>query len=225
MFNYVLTCCSTADIVITLKIEFKFIIVLQVKLMNKASRLAKIIRMITVVPIMALAMLVILYRFHPDIFQGIYQYILSIIFLTILPLSAYPLQPFLPKFRDKGREGQRNLAIVMGVLGYLLGIVFALCCHTTKELLLIYLIYFLSGIGILLFNKMFKIRASGHAGGVIAPILILTYFIGRKALISIVVLALVYWASVKTKRHTVPQLLWGSVIPIFAFIIAALQTS
>lgn len=190
--------------------------------MNKGIRLAKIIRMITLVPIMALVTLIILYRFHSDIFQGVYQYILSIIFLTILPLSAYPLQPFLPNFFEKGREGQRNLAIVMGVLGYLFGIVFTLCYNTTKELLLIYLIYFLSGIGILLFNKVFKIRASGHACGVVGPILILTYFIGRKALISIVVLALVYWSSIKMKRHTVLQLIWGSVIPIFAFIIVVL---
>lgn len=193
--------------------------------MNRTDRFAKIIRKITVAPVMALATLVILYEFHPDVFQGIYQYILSIIFLTILPLSAYPLQPFLPRFRDKGREGQRNLAIVMGVLGYLFGIVLALCYDTTKELLLIYLVYFLSGIGIFLFNKVFKIRASGHACGVVAPILILTYFIGRKALISIIALALVYWASIKTKRHTVFQLLLGSVIAIFAMIIALLQTS
>ena len=193
--------------------------------MNKSDRFAKIIRMITVVPIMALATLVILYEFHPEIFQGIYQFILSIIFLTILPLSAYPLQPFLPKFRDKKREGQRNLAIVMGVLGYLFGIVFALSYHTTKELLLIYLTYFLSGIGILLFNKVFKIRASGHACGIVVPILILTYFIGRKALISIVAILLVYWASIKMKRHTALQLLWGSVIAIFAMIMALLQIS
>ncbi|WP_353893869.1 hypothetical protein PRVXH_000638 [Proteinivorax hydrogeniformans] len=191
--------------------------------MDKISKLAKTIRIITVVPIMALVMLVILYRINQNIFLETYQYVLTLVFLTILPLSAYPLQPVLPKFRDKGREGQRNLALVMGVLGYLGGIIWAICFHTTQELLFIYLIYFLSGIGILLFNKVLKIRASGHACGVAGPILILMYFIGSKALISIVVLASVFWASIKTKRHTMPQLIWGSVIPVVALLLAKLQ--
>ncbi|WMJ77510.1 MULTISPECIES: hypothetical protein [unclassified Sedimentibacter] len=193
--------------------------------MNRENKFAKIIRVITVVPVMALITLSILYRLQPNIFQETSQYIISIIFFIVLPLSAYPLQLVLPKYRNKGREGQRNLAIITGVLGYLFGIVFVLCYHTTKELLMIYLVYFLSGIGILVFNKIFKIRASGHAAGIAAPILILIYFIGIKALVSVCVLALVYWASIKTKRHTVPQLLWGSVIPIFAIIIAVLLTS
>ncbi|WP_434509899.1 hypothetical protein [Desulfitobacterium sp. AusDCA] len=191
--------------------------------MNKASRFAAMIRMITVAPVMALATLGILYRLRPDIFQGAFHYILSIIFLTILPLAAYPLQPILPKLRDKGREGQRGLAMVMAVLGYLCGIASALYLHAPNELLLIYWVYFISGMGILLFNKVLKIRASGHACGVTGPIAILTYFAGIKALVSIVVLAPVYWASLKMKRHTVSQLFWGSVIPIFALIIAASQ--
>ncbi|KXL53766.1 hypothetical protein CLNEO_09920 [Anaerotignum neopropionicum] len=188
--------------------------------MNKASRFAKIIRVVTVVPVMALTTLSILYGLRPSIFQGTFQYILSIIFLTVLPISAYPLQLILPKYRNKGREGQRNLALMMGVSGYLFGIVFTLCSHATKELLVIYLIYFLSGIGILIFNKIFKIRASGHACGVAGPISILVYFIGIKALVSVVVLMMVYWASIKTKRHTTSQLLWGTIIPLFALIIS-----
>ncbi|WP_350343148.1 hypothetical protein PRVXT_002429 [Proteinivorax tanatarense] len=192
--------------------------------MIETAKVAKIIRLITVVPIMALFTLVTLYRVNPDIFLGTYQYALSIIFLTALPLSAYLLQKILPRFRHKGREGQRNLAIVMGVLGYLFGIIWAVSAHTTEELLLVYLIYFFSGIGILLFNKALKIRASGHACGVAGPILILTYFIGTKALLSLLVLLSVFWASIKTKRHTLSQLVWGSVIPIFALIIAVLQT-
>ena len=188
--------------------------------MNTVSRFAKIIRVVKVVPVMALIMLSILYELHPNIFQGTSQYILSIVFLSVLPLSAYPLQPGLPKYRNKGREGQRNLALMMGVLGYLFGIVFALCSHATKELLVIYLIYFLSGIGILFFNKIFKIRASGHACGIAGPILILENFIGIKALVSVVVLMMVYWASIKTKRHTTSQLFWGNIIPLFALIIS-----
>lgn len=190
--------------------------------MNKESGIAKIIRTITVAPIMALVMLSILYGVRPDIFQGISHYVLSIVFLTILPLSAYPLQPFLPKFCNKGREGQRNLAIMMAVLGYLAGIVSVIFFHAQKELLLIYLAYFISGIGILFLNKIIKIRASGHACGVAGPIAILTYFIGVKALLGAIVIVPVYWSSLKMKRHTVSQLFIGSLVPVFAVIISAL---
>lgn len=193
--------------------------------MNKKNRFAKMIRMITVAPIMAFGALSILYGFRPDIFQVFSHYVLSVVFLTVLPLLAYPLQPYIPKFRNKGREGQRNLAIVMAVLGYLCSIVYALCFHVPKTVWLIYLTYFISGIMILLFNKVLKIRASGHVCGVVGPMSILVYFFGVKALLGVVVLLMVYWASLKMKSHTVSQLLWGSIIPIFALIIAVLCTS
>ena len=188
--------------------------------MNKALKVAKLIRIVTVVPVMALVMLSVLYGLRPDIFQETSNFILAIIFLTVFPLLAYPLQPLLPKFRNKGREGQRNLAIVMSDLGYLLGIVSGIYFQASKELLLIYLAYLISGMGILLFNKVLKIRASGHACGITGPITLLTYFIGLRVLESVVTIVLVYWASLKLQRHTVSQLLWGSVIPLFALKMA-----
>lgn len=190
--------------------------------MDKTNRYAKTIRIITIAPVMALVALSILYIFQPDVFQGTINFILSVIFLSVLPILAYPLQPFVPRFSDKGREGQRNLAIVMAVLGYLCSIVFALCLHVPKTLWLIYLTYFMSGIGILLLNKVLKIRASGHACGVVGPTSILVYFIGKKALFGLSVLILVYWACLKIKRHTAFQLFLGSVIPICALIMSIL---
>lgn len=190
--------------------------------MKKEIELGKIIRIITVAPIMALVMLSILYWDDLGIFQETSHYVLSIIFLTVLPLLAYPLQPFLPRFREKGREGQRNLAIVMAILGYLLGTVATLYLHTPNKLLLIFMVYFISGIGILFFNKVIKIRASGHACGVVGPISVLMYFVGIRALIGVGVIVLVYWASIKTTRHTLTELLWGTTIPVLALIISAL---
>lgn len=79
--------------------------------MSKTIKLAKIIRIVTVVPVMALVMLSILYGLRPDIFQETSNFILAIIFLTVFPLLAYPLQLLLPKFRNKGREGQRKASL------------------------------------------------------------------------------------------------------------------
>lgn len=188
--------------------------------MNKTDKLAKVIRYTTIAPIMAFVVLTIIYGLRPELFHGVTNYILAIVFLTLLPILAYPLQPYIKKFKDKGREGQRNLAIVMAVLGYLLGIISAIVLHAPIAVWLIYLTYFISGIGIVLFNKVLKIRASGHACGVVGPISLLVLFIGKKALVGILLLASVYWASLKMKRHTVSQLVWGSLIPIVAMAAA-----
>jgi hypothetical protein len=188
---------------------------------DKPNNFAKIIRMITVAPIMAFAVLSILFVLRSDIFQGFLHYILSVVFLTILPILAYPLQPFIPGFRGRGREGQRDLAIVMAVTGYLCSIVSALCFNAPKTVWLIYLTYLISGIGILFFNKVLKIRASGHACGVTGPLAILIYFIGIKGFIGAIILIPVYWACIKMKRHTITQLFWGTAISVSAFLTTA----
>ena len=102
----------------------------------------KIIRVITIVPIMAFAMLTIMYCLRPVLFGSIMQYVFAVLFLTVLPMLAYLLQPVIPKYKNAGREGQRNLAIVMAVIGYVLGIVVAICTDATKAVWIIYLICF-----------------------------------------------------------------------------------
>lgn len=188
----------------------------------QTHRLSKAVRVLTVAPIMALVLLTIIKIGQPAVFQETYNYVLAVIFLTVLPISAYPLQPVVPYFKGKGREGQRNLAIVMAVLGYILGICAALIFHAAGNLLLIYGTYLLSGLLILLFNKGFKIRASGHACGVAGPIALLVYFFGSIALISVVLLALVYWASLQMKRHTPRELILGTLLPVIALVLTRL---
>ena len=100
--------------------------------MKEKISLNKIIRVVTTAPIMAFVLLTVLYFLRGDIFRSIYDYIWAVVFLTILPIMAYPIQPIVPGFRDKGRTGQRNLAIIMAVLGYIAGIIFrkrrTACC-------------------------------------------------------------------------------------------------
>lgn len=145
---------------------------------------------------------------------------MGVLFLTILPISAYPLQPLIPKYRDQKREGQRNLAILMGVTGYIIGILWAIIFDIPESLLFIFMVYFLSGIGIVIFNKLIKLRASGHACGVMGPFLILINFIGSKAILGILVIISVFWSSIKMKRHTPLQLILGTMIPVVAFLLS-----
>lgn len=182
--------------------------------------LAQIIRVVTIPPVMALMLLVILFVTRFDIFGNYLNLVLAIIFLVVLPVLAYPLQPFIPHFKDKGREGQRSLAMWMASGGYIAGIATALLLPVSNYLLIIYLTYLFSGISLVLLNKVFKIKASGHACGVAGPVFSLIYFLGPWVLFGILLLAAVFWASLSMKRHDKSELLIGTTVPTYALLLA-----
>ncbi|MDD6212611.1 MAG: hypothetical protein PUB22_05650 [Clostridiales bacterium] len=114
--------------------------------------------------------------------------------------------------------------MIFAVSGYVLGIAAGLFTHAPKGTLLIYLEYFLSGMIILLFNKCFHKKISGHACGVFALIGLFIYFkLYICAVIGIVIAVFVYTSSLHTKRHTLPQLVGGSIVPFAVlFLICSL---
>jgi hypothetical protein len=186
------------------------------------QRLAKFIRVATVAPVMALLLLVILYFTRAGFFGNTLNLILAIVFLVVLPILAYPLQPIVPGFKNKGREGQRSLAMWMASLGYVLGLLSAIFLPVSKFLLIIYLTYLISGVSLVLLNKVFKIKASGHACGVAGPIFSLIYFLGPWVLLGLLLLAAVFWASLNMNRHDKSELLIGTTVPTYAFLLAFL---
>lgn len=181
----------------------------------------KTVRVLTVAPIMALATLITLWLLVPSVFDGrMGLFLLAILFLTVLPLLAYPLQPLIPGFKGKGREAQRNLAMLFAVGGYILGCITNLFLDAPPQLWLVYLEYLLSGLVILILNKVFHLRASAHACGVAGPAVMLAYFGVYAALIvGAVLYAAAFWASIMMKRHTWQQYLGGTVVPIMVLII------
>lgn len=186
------------------------------------QHLAKFIRVVTVAPVMALMLLIILFFTKDGFFGNTVNLILAVFFLVILPVLAYPLQPLVPHFKDRGREGQRSLAMWLACLGYILGLVTALFLPVSDYLLVIYLTYLLSGVSLVLLNKVFKIRASGHACGVAGPIFTLIYFLGPWVLFGVLLLPAVYWASLAMGRHDKSELIIGTTVPTYAFLLAFL---
>lgn len=185
------------------------------------DRIAKIIRYATVAPIMALAALLTLLFAKPEVYGGTASFVCAVLFLTVTPLLAYPLQRFCPHFKDKGRDGQRSLAMIFAVAGYILGFAANFIVGSKSDIgaisamQIIYLEYLLSGACIFIFNKCFHLKASGHACGVVGPAALLIYFgLYPAAIIGAVVTALVFWASLRSKRHTARQLIGGMLIPI-----------
>ena len=95
------------------------------------------IRILTVPPVFALALLVTAYCCLPGVFASPGELLGFILCLSVLPVLGYPLQRVLPHFREKGREGQRSLAMLFSAAGYLLGLAAALITHASRALLVI----------------------------------------------------------------------------------------
>lgn len=189
---------------------------------DRKSKAAKFVRTVTVAPIMAFATLILLYVVRPVIFGGIFQFLMAVLFLTVLPLLAYPLQKALPGFRDQGRDGQRKLAFIMAVVGYICGTVFAFAAGAPKGVRQIYLTYLISGVILSILNKIVKIKASGHACGVAGPVALLVHFCGLNGYWALLILPVVYWACLVMKRHTPSQLLLGTITPLISLVLVLL---
>lgn len=181
------------------------------------------IRKLTVAPIMASAYLLCMLIHRADVFSGIWQWLYYLLFIGLMPLLAYPLQYCCPHFRDKGRHGQRILAMIFAVSGYLLCSIFNFIFSADSRAWVIVLEYLISGALILIFNKGCKLKISGHACGIVGPVALLFYFgLHVQAVVGILLTVPVYISSLKTKRHTLPQLIGGSLVPIAAILILKL---
>ncbi len=189
---------------------------------RRRRTIAKTLRIITVAPVMAFTAFTVM-LICGGIFQNIYEYLWTLVFMCLLPISAYPLQKLLPPFKDKGRSGQRTLAMIMANVGYILSIIYAMIADISPKLLAVFVTYVLSGASLLIINKVVHFKASGHACGAAGPLGVLVYFLGMTpaGLISLIaggiLLAAVLWGSLKTHSHTASQFIVGGMIPIIIF--------
>ncbi len=177
------------------------------------KKLSLIIRKITIPPVFAALLLVPAFFLRPGAVGTPLHLALCLFSLAVLPCLAYPLQKYFKHFKDRGREGQRTLAMLFSFLGYMLATVasFALCAP--RALQYICLVYLCCGIAMLLFNKGLHLKASGHACGVVGPVLLaLLLRMYPVALVGTALILPVFYASVKTKQHTAPQLIGGAAI-------------
>ena len=184
------------------------------------EKTAKIIRVITVPPVLVTALILILVFSRPDIFRHVYELLLCFICLAVIPVLAYPLQPVLPKYRASGREGQRKLAFMLSFAGYTFGMLLGFILQVTVQLQLIFNTYFVSVILLIIFNRLLHLRASGHACSITGPLLFLVYFTGPAAVFPcVLIFILVIWSSLILKRHTPKDLTFGALVCIISFIL------
>lgn len=188
------------------------------RLIFMKDKAASLIRTISIPPVMITVLIIILYITRPDIFDNIFEVILTILFLGFFPVLAYPAQNCFPKYRDAGRDGQRKLAFIFTLIGYTGAFLWSLITGVHTSLLLITTTYFLSVVVLTLINKVIHFKASGHACSFTSPAIFLTYFSGWKwGIICIIFAALIWWSSVYLKRHTNKQLVGGMMTCLAAF--------
>ena len=181
------------------------------------EKAAEIIRIITIPPIEALVMLLILYGAKREVFGNLKRLMMAVIFLSVIPICAYPMASG-KRRGESDRNKQRNMAFAFNFLSYLAGMLMGYAMGCTRMLQWILNSYFLVVLILTIINKGFKIRASGHACSCTFPYLVLSYFFGNKAAVICLILYLAeFWASVTLKRHTIQEYLGGTVVACLVF--------
>ena len=84
------------------------------------NQAAQFIRIITVPPILAIAMLLLLYYSLGNEFAVPSELCMAIICLAVIPGLAYPISFFMKKDSESLRKRQRNIAFLFNLLGYLI---------------------------------------------------------------------------------------------------------
>ena len=182
--------------------------------------LAHVVRIVSVPPVMVGVLLAFLFTLRDDVFASPVEFIVSLAGLTILPILAYPVSAVIPALRKKGREGQRSLAMYFSTVGYIGVFVYGLVAHVGTGLMHIYAGYLFSVVIILVGNKVFKVRISGHACSVSGPLVYSGYFLGFWGiLVGAVCWGLILWASLVMKRHTLREFIFGTLTCLFSFTV------
>lgn len=187
--------------------------------MQKSIKTAKTIRVITVPPVLICALLLTMFFKSGNDFTKPIELVLALFFQVVMPIMAYPLQKVIPAYKDKGRDGQRNLAFILNGLGYTFAVIYGLIFNISSVLRFIFFVYFASVLILTIINKVIKLRASGHACSIVGTMICFVYFVGLKAvLLCAVLIALILWASLKLKRHTIKEFMIGSAVSATAFV-------
>lgn len=182
---------------------------------------AKVVRVISVPPVMAFLLLLTVYLFKKEIYVRQMDFIVGIAALVVFPVLAYPVQRI---FGDKGenkREEQRKLAFVFSLIGYTGLMLYGVIGNVHPDMRVICITYFLTVVILTIFNKVLKIRASGHAASCTSPLVFFVYLFKWYLIFPCGMLfAAILWSSLALKRHTLKEFLSGAGICIMSFLIS-----
>ena len=174
------------------------------------ERLSYIIRILTAPSVLAVLLATVLFLQFRDI--SFSDYLFLALFDGIIPILGYPICFFVPSLHKRGRDFERKVAFICSIAGYTGGVIYGLCTKNNPTLLTVYFSYFASVVVLTVVNKVFRIKASGHACGIFGPMILTVLLCSPLFLIPCLCIAgLVVFSSLYLKRHTLSQLLLGSL--------------
>lgn len=184
------------------------------------NTVAKIIRGVTVPPAMVTVLFLLLYFLRDDVVTSLPDLLLSILFLAVVPVLAYPVQSIAPALRSGGQKMKRKLAFILSIVGYIAAFSVSLLRGAVPNLAYIDAVYLCSVLVLTLINVMTPWHASGHACSIVGPVALLACFFGWYAILSgALLIALSFWSSVYLGRHTVREYLLGSISPLVSALL------
>ena len=161
------------------------------------------------VPVVAIFSFSMLYFFK----QGLHNLnllLISVIFIGIIPLFAWT---YLIK-HPGDYEGERKLSFILDIISYPIGFVILAIESLHNTYTALSLSYLLNVIFLIVINKFFKYKASGHGAGIAGPAAALTIGFGLRGALSFLFLAPVFYCKIKLKDHTFMQLLAGASLSV-----------
>jgi membrane-associated phospholipid phosphatase len=183
------------------------------------ERLAQFISIITIGPLVAIPVFVVINYFtliEPNFFLIT---LISIFFAGILPIITSFLWIKRKNIEmDMPEKEDRTYPLLMAIVSYLMGDIVLYAVHAAPITTVLMFCYFSNTLIVLLISKYWKI--SIHSMGVAGPSAAIIYVFGVIGLYSALIIPLVMWSRLYLKRHNLIQVTVGA---LFGFFLTWLQ--
>jgi len=180
---------------------------------NSSSQLetAKFISMVAHPPVISIPTFIILNYFLAGPDQFIVPTLISIIFGALIPISTSLI--LIKKMNtdlDITDRTKRTMPLILAICSYLIGFLVLLWFGAPAIVSVLMLVYGTNTLIILIINFYWKI--SIHAMGIAGPTAAFIFAFGLVGVLLGLIIPLVMWSRLKLKKHTLSQVIAGSVL-------------
>lgn len=183
------------------------------------DKITKVIGIATIPPLFVLMVVTWLWLKGGIAGFNLQWYLITLGLLAIVPALAYPLSYLIPSIKVQGRDGQRRLAFVLSIIGYIAGVIVGQMLGAPWLIRCLFWGYLFSGSTLALINVLLHYKASGHACGLSGPITFMAVVTGGRLWYLFLLLPLVFWARIKQDRHTIGNMLAGTLAGVVPTLI------
>ena len=176
---------------------------------------AKFISMVAHPPVISIPTFIILNYFLAGPDQFIVPTIISIVFGALIPISTSLI--LIKKMHtdlDITDRTKRTVPLIFAICSYLLGFLILLWYGAPDIVSVLMLIYGTNTMIILIINFYWKI--SIHAMGIAGPTAAFIFTFGPVGIIVGLIIPLVMWSRLKLKKHTLAQVIAGSLLGLLS---------